>query len=300
MRYTKPALTFDEQADLLISRGLVADKAQLVKRLEATSYFRLSGYLHLFRVPGTDQYQHGTTLEQVWRRCLFDQRLRTLVLDAIEAIEVFTRTQLAYSFAHQYGPFAYDDAQNFPNLNSTVFQKWQDKLTEQVDRSRQAKEEFLVHFFRQYGDVHTMPPIWSMIELMDFGSTLTFYRGIDYRIKQQIAGKVGVPDTVFSSWLLTLNTVRNRCAHHLRLWNWTLGNPVKLPSIRKHPHWSIQNLPNDKLGVVLLFCRQLLNEISPGNHWTTRMNQHFDEFPEIPLNYMGLPADWRNHPLWTS
>ena len=299
MRYTKPALTFDEQADLLISRGLVADKAQLVKRLEATSYFRLSGYLHHFRVVGTDRYQQGTTLEQVWRRCLFDQRLRTLVLDAIEAIEVFTRTQLAYCFAHQYGPFAYNNAQNFPNLSPAVFQKWQDKLTEQVDRSRQAKEEFLVHFFRQYGDVHTRPPIWCLIELMDFGSTLTFYRGIDYRIKQQIAGKVGVPDTVFSSWLLTLNTVRNRCAHHLRLWNWTLGNPVKLPSVRKHPHWNIPTLPNDKLGVVLLFCRQLLNEISPGNHWTARMNQHFADFAEIPVNEMGLPTNWQQRPLWT-
>lgn len=300
MRYAKPALSFEEQADLLMRRGLIAYKAQLVKRLEATSYFRLSGYLHLFRVPGTDHYQQGTTLEQVWRRCLFDQRLRTLVLDAIEAIEVFTRTQLAYCFAHQYGPFAYDNPQNFPNLNPAMFQKWQDKLTEQVHRSRQAKEEFLVHFFHRYGDAHTLPPIWCLIELMDFGSTLTFYRGMDYRIKQQIAGKVGVPDTVFSSWLLTLNTVRNRCAHHLRLWNWTLGNPVKLPSVRKHPHWNIPSLPNDRLGVVLLFCRRLLNEISPGNQWTARMNLLFADFSEIPVNEMGLPTNWQQHPLWTS
>jgi hypothetical protein len=24
----------------------------------------------------------------------------------------------------------------------------------------------------------------------------------------------------------------------------------------------------------------------------------FDEFPDVPLDPMGLPADWRNHPLW--
>jgi abortive infection bacteriophage resistance protein len=65
VKYTKPALTFDQQADLLLGRGLVADKQQLVTRLEATSSFRLSGYLHPFRIAGTDCYQIGTTLEQI-------------------------------------------------------------------------------------------------------------------------------------------------------------------------------------------------------------------------------------------
>ena len=36
VKYTKPALTFEQQADQLINRGLRADKEQLVKRLEAT------------------------------------------------------------------------------------------------------------------------------------------------------------------------------------------------------------------------------------------------------------------------
>ncbi len=65
MKYTKPALTFEQQADQLIARGLRADRDQLVKRLEATSYFRLSGYLHSFRVPGKDEYQDGTTLARL-------------------------------------------------------------------------------------------------------------------------------------------------------------------------------------------------------------------------------------------
>lgn len=299
MRYEKPALTFAQQADQLIGRGLVADRDELIQRLEATSYFRLSGYLHAFRAPGTDGYREGTTLDQVWRRCLFDQRLRTLLLDAIEAIEVFTRTQLAYHFAHRYGPFCYHDPAHFPDLPTGAFLKWQRKLDDQVDRSLQAKEEFLVHFFERYGDEHTRPPIWCLIELMDFGSTLTFYRGIDYRIKQHIAGKVGVPDIVFGSWLLTLNTVRNRCAHHLRLWNWTLGNPVKVPNPRKYPDWHDPELPNNQIGVVLILCRHLLHRISPGSRWAARLDSLFAEYPEIPVKEMGLPENWQQHPLWT-
>lgn len=298
MKYQKPALTFEQQADQLLERGLIADRDKLIQRLQATSYFRFSGYLYRFRKQDSEDFVAGTTLEQVWQYCLFDQRFRTLLLDAIEAIEVFTRTQLGYHFAHQHGPFSYHDSKNLPNLSPESFLSWQRKLDDQVQRSLRAKEEFLVHFFNQYGDEHTRLPVWSLIELMDFGTTLTFYRGIDYKIKQRIAAKAGVPDVVLGSWLLSLNTVRNRCAHHLRLWNWTLGNPVRLPNPRKYPGWNDASLPNNQVGVVLFLCRYLLKQISPGNHWAVRMEEHFAAFPDIPPSEMGLPADWQQHPLW--
>ncbi|RKX35668.1 MAG: DNA-binding protein [Verrucomicrobia bacterium] len=300
MKYNKPALTFEQQAEQLIGRGLIADKEQLVQRLEATSYFRLSGYLYPFRARGSDKFQSGTTLESVWRLCLFDQRLRTLLIDAIEAIEVFTRTQLAYHFAHLHGPFGYHNPKCLPQLRPDAFLKWQRKLDDQVDRCLRSKEEFHVHFFNRYGDEHSRPPIWCLIELMDFGSMLTFYRGIDYRIKQRIADKVGIPDRVFGSWLLSLNTVRNRCAHHSRLWNWTLGNPVLLPTQRKYPEWHSPGFPNNQIGIILVLCRHLLESISPANRWTERLFQHFAEFPEISVREMGLPESWQQHPLWKS
>ncbi len=44
MQYSKPPLTFPEQADLLLSRGLTGDKDVIISRLRAVSYYRLSGY----------------------------------------------------------------------------------------------------------------------------------------------------------------------------------------------------------------------------------------------------------------
>lgn len=300
MKYTKPPLTFEEQADLLLERGLVTDKDQLIRRLQATSYFRLSGYLYPFRKAGSDHFQPDTTLDQVWRYCLFDQRLRTLLLDAIEAVEVYTRTQLAYHFALKNGPFDYHTPACLPGLRRESFVNWQRKLDDQVSRSLQSKEEFLVHFFDKYGDEHTRPPIWTLVELMDFGAMLTFHRGVFYTIRQDLARPLGVPDKVFNSWLLALHTVRNRCAHHLRLWNWTLGTPVRLPNERKYPEWHHPDLPNDRIGIILTLCRHLLNQISPSNQWTKRIQEHFRDFPEIPTSHMGLPHDWQQHPLWDS
>lgn len=298
MRYTKPPLNLEQQADLLIERGLIADRGLLIRRLQATSYFRLSGYLYPFRESNSDRFHPGTSLEKVWRICCFDQRLRTLLLDAIEAIEVFTRTQLAYHFAHLHGPFAYHNPVHLPNLDQSKFTLWQRKLDDQLQRSLRSREEFVVHFFNKYGDEHTRPPIWLLAELMDFGTTLTFYRGVDHRVKKQIAAKVEIPDRVFGSWLLSLNTVRNRCAHHLRLWNWNSGNPVLLPNERKYPEWHIGSIPNSRVGIILTLCRHLLNHISPNNEWSQRVQSHFEAFQEIPAQPMGLPENWQDHPLW--
>ena len=45
MEYAKPPLSLDQQAELLISRGLQADKAELLASLEHVNYYRASGYL---------------------------------------------------------------------------------------------------------------------------------------------------------------------------------------------------------------------------------------------------------------
>lgn len=298
MRYDKTPKSFDEQADLLLARDLEADRPQLIQRLRATSYFRLTGYLHPFREAGGDSYRPGTTLDSVWKICVFDQRLRTLVLDAIEAIEVHVRTQLAYRFSHRHGAFAYTDDRCFPNLAPDQFTLWQRKLDDQVERSQRSREEFVTHFFRKYGDEHRRLPIWMLVELMDFGATLTFFRGVSDDIKKEIAAEIGQPDRVVMSWLLALNTVRNRCAHHLRLYNWELGTPVLVPQPNKFPVWHAPRLPNNKIAVILTLCRVWLNHLSPTNGWSKRVRALFAEFPEQPINPMGFVAGWQEQPLW--
>lgn len=83
MEYLKSALTLEQQADQLLNRGLIADRDELIKRLSAVSYYRLSGYLFPFRLKDADEYQQGTTLQIIWDRYCFDRRLRVLVLDAL-------------------------------------------------------------------------------------------------------------------------------------------------------------------------------------------------------------------------
>ncbi len=137
-----------------------------------------------------------------------------------------------------------------------------------------------------------------MIELMDFGATLSFFRGVSIGIRRAIAATVGQPEEVVFSWLLGLHIIRNRCAHHSRLWNWRSGTNVKRPNKRKHPEWWQPAMPGNQMGMMLSICCYWLNRISPENTWASRAMALFESYPEVPVRNMGLPDDWQKHPLW--
>jgi len=303
MNFDKHALTFEAQADRLLSRGLVADKATLVGRLQTTNYYRLTSYLYTYRQDG-EKYRPGTSLDEVLELYRFDHGLRLLLLDAIETIEVHARTQLAYHFAHAYGPFAYLNRRHFPNfendpqLSRDDFPEWERKLRLQVRRSREKKgrEDFIVHFYRKYGDQHDMPPIWMMVELMDFGSVLSFYRGVATELRRKLAESLGLKQKVVLNWLLALNSVRNRCAHHARLWNWNLGYPTAIPE--RDPRWQVLRGVDRKMATVLHICRHWLEKARVGHHWPHRVEEHFARFSGIDLAAMGLAPGWTQRAVW--
>ncbi len=299
MRYDKKPLTFEAQAEQLRQRGLQADPQRLIQRLRATNYYRFTSYLYTFRDQG-ENYRTGTTLEQVWDLYRFDHGLRLLLLDALETIEVHARTQLAYHFAHAYDAFAYLNPSCLPNFDRSRddFASWERKLREQVSRSRgkKGREDFIVHFDQKYGDNHDMPPVWMMVELMDFGSVLSFYRGASTDIRRELATSLSLSHQVTLNWLLVLNSVRNRCAHHARLWNWNLGYRVTIPE--RDARWTIYRSKDRRLAAILHICRYWLAKADAGHAWHQRVSDLFAKHPHIDLSAMGLKPDWQEQALW--
>lgn len=304
MKYTKLPQTFEQQADLLISRGMVGDRAIMVARLAATNYYRLSGYWQPFRQSNPanpkaplDNFKPDTTFDEIWCRYVFDRKLRLLVMDAVERIEVAVRTQLTYHHAHDHGPFAYaTEPTSLPKLNAGEFATFVLRVTEEIDRS---KDTFAEHFRSKYGDNHRFLPAWMLAEVMTFGTTLTFYRGASKKVKQSVATGFGMPEAVFDSWLLTLNVVRNICAHHGRLWNRELGVKPFVPRINDYPDWHTPvKVENKRMFGVLTICKWSLDRIAPQSSWTSRLQSLVDLSPRIPLVSMGFPVNWRACPIW--
>jgi abortive infection bacteriophage resistance protein len=295
MIYAKPFLSYDDQAELLLSRGLSAEKEALVVRLKTVNYYRLSGYLYPFR-KSDDSFKAGTRLDTVWRHYTFDRRFRLLVLDAIERVEVTVRSRLAYLHARDHGPFGYLEASKLPGLRVYEYDHWKGDLAKEIGKS---SERYIRHFRDKYGDFHELPPIWITVEQMTMGKTVTFYRGCEAAIQKDIAAWFGVPDNVLFSWLRTLNEVRNVCAHHGRLWNRELGNNFLLPNQRKYPEWySPYRVPQNRMFGVLTVLNYLIKTSAPASHWRDRLHTFFSEYDDIPLAWMGFPAAWEEGPLW--
>ena len=117
MDYTKPPKTFEEQVQILKGRGLIfEDEQKAIFRLQTVSYYRLSAYMLPFKKrigkEVVDEFRYGTTFEDVYNLYVFDRKLRLLIFDAIEKIEIAVRTEIAYQLSHKYGSHWQDN----PNI----------------------------------------------------------------------------------------------------------------------------------------------------------------------------------------
>ena len=297
MKYAKPPLTLEQQADQLLHRGMVGDRDLMIARLRSVSYYRLSGYWFPFR-NADDTFRPGTSFDAVWNRYVFDRRLRLLVMDAIERIEVVVRSQLAHHHSLHFGPFGYaTDPGTLPKLKTAEHQDFLAHIKEETDRSH---EPFARHFRNKYGDCHQYLSVWMAAEVMAFGSVLTFFNGAHRKEKRPVADAFGLPDAVFGSWLLTLHTIRNICAHHGRLWNHELGVKPMIPLAADYPDWHRPVVVhNNRAFAVLTMCRWCLTRIAPQSRWADRLEGLLNSFPEIPLGDMGFPINWKACPIWT-
>ena len=289
MKYTKPAKTFEEQADLLIGRGLIAEREKLIRKLQNVNYYRLSGYLFPYK-DMDENFIEGTDFSKIWKFYNFDRKLRLLVFDAIERIEVKARTSAAYHIAHNEGPFSYSENRIFPRLN-VDFDKWIASISDEYDRNQ---ELFKNHFKLKYGDSHSLPPIWISVEIMSFGDVVRIFRSYDSSLSKELAREMKIPDKVLESWLLSLNYIRNICAHHSRLWNKMLSVKPLLPNSRKYKQWDIVDRHSQShIFVIIAICSCFLKTIAPKSSWKNRIFDLLKEYPEVDVKEMGFPYGWK-------
>ena len=323
--YNKPHLPFDQQLALLKNRGLeIGDDALGISYLGRIGYYRLSAYLYPMRVPlisrdastqkikitRQDQFIVGSKFDDALKMYVFDKRLRLLLLDAIERIEVTFRVDISYmlgskdTFAHTNPCMLHGNFTKKKKSNGlTAHHEWLAKYEKVLKRS---KEDFFKHYKNKYG----LPlPIWVSVELWDFGMLSTFYQGMQISDKTTIAKKYGIPDfLVMESWLRTLTYIRNVAAHHSRLWNRNLVDQPKLPKIGEIKAFDSLVLDSvmvrdvsSRLYSVLCILVYLLKVISPNSSWRDRLRDMIDQFPIIPqlsISEMGFPKEWRSHDFW--
>lgn len=324
MQYTKPWISFTEQLDQLIARGLeVTDKPRALDYLERIGYYRLSGYWYPFRERSgalclldnkgrsgkvcclvLDEFQAGAHFQHALDLYVFDKQLRLLALDALERIEIALRVDISHLLGKK-DPFAYLNPNLFhatfstkldPKNGLTAHHSWLSKHAQLINRS---KEDFVRHNKQKYG----LPlAIWVACELWDFGSLSTLFNGMQEKDQDEIATRYGLNNgRIFATWLRCLNYLRNICAHHSRLWNRNIVDQPKLPSSQELP-WIAFFEGNEharaRCFLLLKITQQVLDVVNPRSSWSVRMQAHLQSFPVMPdlnINHrsMGAPDKWQ-------
>ena len=280
---------------LLQSRGLTVNNPSKAERyLDYIGYYRLSAYMYpLLRMPKEQhQYKPGSSFGQVMTLYRFDKKLRLLIFNEIEKIEVAVRSAIVNVGSELTGnPFWMTDGANFTDQGKFVHTM--SLIDNEINRSR---EDFINHFKRTYSDPY--PPAWILAEVLPFGVMTNIYSNIKQnRIKKSIAHKFGLQVAPFESWLTIVALTRNYCCHHARVWN--KQNTIR-PMIPNRMSGAWITLPTDPMRVYFDLCiiKYFLDVISPQNDMCDKLLHLLADYPSIDHAAMGFPQGWQQEPLW--
>ena len=250
---------------LLQSRGLtVTDTVKAESYLEYIGYYRLSAYMYpLLQLPKDQhRYKPNTSFSQVMMLYRFDKKLRLLIFNEIEKIEVAVRSAIVNTGSEMTNdPFWMTDRNNF--IDAVKFRHTMDLIDGELRRSR---EDFIDHFKQTYSDAY--PPAWILAEVLPFGVLTNIYSNIRVpKIKKRIAQKFGLQVAPFESWLTIVALTRNSCCHHRIYFN-------------------------------LCIIKYFLDVISPQNDMKVKIDTLLADYPSIDITAMGFPVGWENEHLW--
>jgi abortive infection bacteriophage resistance protein len=282
----KPPKTFEEQLEILQSRGLkVGNYDKAIEILKRVNYYRFTAYTLTFKQD--DVFFPGTTFELIYRHYDFDARLRNLLMEIIEYIEISFRTHIAYLIAHKYGALGHEDSNNFKNEEN--HKDFMNDLQECISSS---KDPFVLHHKDKYKGKF---PVWVALEVLTFSTLSKLYKNLKLSDQKKISrdyyGSFH-PEEV-SSWLFSLSIVRNRCAHYSRLFNQTYQ--IK-PRLTKEAHSA--GVKPFTLFATIYVCKFLITDRHIWRNWVTELEGLIVNYPEIDLNYIGFTEDW--HALLTN
>lgn len=317
--YNKPHRNFNEQIELMKSRGLgCADDRAAVRALKRIGYYRLSAYSYPFRRfdparPGKrcDEFVEGATFERVVELCDFDSKLRAQMLSALEIVEVALRVQVAYVLGKRE-KFGHLDRVHLDKNECAELRGSRDKdlHTDWIDRydrrtSDSQNEDFIRHFHEKYDG---KLPIWVAVEILEFGQLVRLYGMLDKQDKRRISDHFGVKGhNVLHKWLIRLNNVRNHCAHHDRIWNRiaVYGIPAvhdnQVPAALEH----LSVLGDDarkRVYTAAALSGHIVTLAKPETNWPRSLKTVVTKLPLqdgiVTESIMGFPEGWKSLDLW--
>ncbi len=307
----KQASTNAEHIERLRSRGMEVDAALAQQWFTYVSYYRLSAYWYPARLPSaqgqrSDQLKHGISFNDVVALYEADRKLRALIHDGMERVEIAMRTRVGEVLIAK-GPLAYADPENFrPSFSHS---RWMITAQKRLSRAG-GRNEAIKHYRESYGAQY---PFWVLAEVLDFADISRLFEGLHSSDQRIISEDMGIKielsnvtrnqqrkvkqQSPLVRWMEQLTIVRNICAHHARLWNKSF-TPAPTSALRTIPQF--EQLPegqSEKIFGTLTVMASLVRVASPGTSWPEKASDHIQQSfltnPLVDPVSLGLPTEWK-------
>ncbi|MNG10881.1 Abi-like protein [compost metagenome] len=106
------------------------------------------------------------------------------------------------------------------------------------------------------------------MEAWDFGDLSEFFELLTSKYQNLILARLGLNNAkMLSRWMQQISHLRNRCAHHTRIWNQASGNPLSVPL---EPYFQVLGLDQHalkRLYGLIAVTWFLLQKIAPASTW---------------------------------
>jgi abortive infection bacteriophage resistance protein len=313
-------LSFADQLDLLKSRGLaVTDEPLALRHLERIGYYRLKSYWFPFCETRTstgsdgkpvtqalETFRAGTEFQHAVQLYVFDKKLRLLMSDAIERIEVALRVDIAHTLGHR-DPWAHRNPGKLDPKRAVQIRNGVTRHHEWLTRADEAADRTRIDWIVEAIKGHSTPlPIWIAVETWDFGILSHLFEIAHPADRVRISRKYGIPDPeMLVSWMRTLTYVRNICAHHSRLWNHPLVLQPKIPALGLIPELNQLSLYTpcaNRVYASAAIAQHLISVINPASSWKERLKALWGAFPKAPgitpALATGFMPSWTSWALW--
>lgn len=309
---TRKFATYSKQMECLSKVCDISDAEFCRRKLQEIPYFRLKGYSLALREKLAQKNnvpieETVVPFETVCRVYECDEQFRSLLLYALQKIEVFLRSQMSYFHAMKYTPYGYLDKNHYdyPSSEDSGVKKQRhnhhDFLEHLAEAVKSNKDKpFVQHYLIHYDGIM---PLWAVSELMTFGDLARFYEDwkeadrVDFlgnlysgsRTKRKIA------EPRFISWLECCRKLRNVCAHCGQLYDRNFPWNPRLPREFRQNRKPVTR----KLWTAVLAVQFLYPDEREWTNWVTPYIQSVLDIPaksEAALlrDGLGFPNNWKD------
>lgn len=306
---SKPFKTYEEQIQLLKSRGMIFEnESEAIRILETDNYYNLiNGYKDAFIIQGSENYTEGTEFTYIKYLYQFDKGLRHSILSTLLDVETMLKSIISYEFAKDFGECAYLDKNSYNTYNQNSQQLAETLINSLNSLINQCKDNLDMSNdnIRHYLNVHNEIPIWVLMTHMNLADLSKMYQCLKPQTKKHICTHL---ESVYGNHISTqdmyiffriLSNVRNLCAHNLRLYTYKTKfviSPQNDAVIQLKKHIGTGLSYNNIISIAIIFYH--LIDKNSFSEFINGFKEELKHILDIPSKFAVVLAKKQNYSLY--